>query len=108
MPRRASTAPSPGASSASRASGWISCAMRGNGSRVEPVPGTDEQLLPPPGSLGALRPPALNVLLFLLTFASAFVAVAVLNDTQLPEPTRPAVRRHGIGVSAALHFIMLF
>ncbi len=85
--------------------------MRGNGSPVEPVPGTDEELLPPPppgpGSLGALRPPALNVLLFFLTFASAFLAGAVLTDTQLPKPTQAEMLRHGIGFSAALLFIML-
>src|SRR5207237_277907 len=84
-------------------SGWISCAMRGNGSPVEPIPGTDEQLLPPPppgpGTLGALRPPALNVFLFFLTFASAFVAGAVLNDTPPPEPTRPAMLLPGLRLS---------
>jgi membrane-associated protease RseP (regulator of RpoE activity) len=78
---------------------------------VEPVPGIDEQILPPPppgpGTLGALRPPAVNVLLFLLTFASAFAAGSVLNDTQLPEPTRPEMLRHGLGFSVALLAIML-
>jgi membrane-associated protease RseP (regulator of RpoE activity) len=78
-------------------------------------PGTDEQLLPSPksfgppgpGSLGALRPPALNVLLFLLTFASAFLAGAALTDTQLPKPTPAEMLWHGLGFSAALLFIML-
>lgn len=68
-------------------------------------------MLPPPppgpGTLGALRPPALNVLLFLLTFASAFAAGSVLTDTQLPEPTRQQAVWHGFGFSAALLFIML-
>ena len=72
---------------------------------------SSEQLLPPPppgpGTLGALRPPLLNVFLFLLTFASAFMAGSALNDTQLPEPTTPEMIRHGLGFSAALLFIML-
>jgi len=78
---------------------------------VEPVPAPEETLLPPPppgpGTLGALRPPLLNVFLFLLTFASAFLAGSALNDTQLPEPTRAEMWRHGFGFSAALLFIML-
>lgn len=78
---------------------------------VEPAPAAEETLLPPPppgpGTLGALRPPLLNIFLFLLTFASAFIAGAVLNDTQLPEPTRPEMLRHGLGFSLALLFIML-
>ncbi len=78
---------------------------------MEVEPAAAEQLLPPPppgpGTLGALRPPLLNVLLFFLTFASAFMAGAVLNDTQLPEPTRAEMLRHGAGFSAALLFIML-
>jgi membrane-associated protease RseP (regulator of RpoE activity) len=72
---------------------------------------SSEQLLPPPppgpGTLGALRPPLLNVFLFLLTFASAFMAGSALNDTQLPEPTRPEMWRHGLGFSLALLLIML-
>jgi membrane-associated protease RseP (regulator of RpoE activity) len=78
---------------------------------VEPEAAESEQLLPPPppgpGTLGALRPPLLNVFLFVLTFASAFVAGSALNDTQLPEPTRAEMIRHGLGFSAALLFIML-
>jgi membrane-associated protease RseP (regulator of RpoE activity) len=77
---------------------------------VDPVPAPEEALLPPPpgpGTLGALRPPLLNVLLFLLTFASAFLAGSALNDTQLPEPTRDEMWRHGFGFSVALLFIML-
>jgi membrane-associated protease RseP (regulator of RpoE activity) len=78
---------------------------------VEPVDTAPETLLPPPppgpGTLGALRPPLLNVLLFCLTFASAFTAGSMLNDTQLPEPTRSEMLRHGMGFSLALIFIML-
>lgn len=70
-----------------------------------------ESILPPPppgpGTLGALRPPLLNVFLFLLTFASAFLAGSALNDTQLPEPTQREMIRHGLGFSLALLFIML-
>ena len=62
---------------------------------------------PQPGTLGSLRPPLLNVALFLLTFASAVVAGSVLNDTQLPEPTRAEMLRHGLGFSAALVAILL-
>jgi membrane-associated protease RseP (regulator of RpoE activity) len=62
---------------------------------------------PEPGTLGGLRPPLLNVALFLLTFASAFMAGSVLNDTQLPEPTRAEMLRHGFGFSAALVAILL-
>lgn len=71
----------------------------------------EETLLPPPppgpGTLGALRPPLLNLFLFFLTFASAFMAGSALNDTQLPEPTRAEMWRHGLGFSVALLFIML-
>src|SRR2546427_9500275 len=85
--------------------------MRGNGSPVEPVPGTDEQLLPPPppgpGTLGALRPPALNVFLFFLTFASAFVAGAGLHDTPLTETTPPGKLRPGLGVFSAPVFFLI-
>jgi membrane-associated protease RseP (regulator of RpoE activity) len=78
---------------------------------VDPAQGVEETLFPPPppgpGTLGALRPPLLNILLFLLTFASAFVAGSVLTDTQLPEPTRAEMLWHGLGFSLALLFIML-
>lgn len=78
---------------------------------MEPVPGTDETLLPPPGpgpgTLGALRPPLLNIFLFLLTFASAFLAGSALKDTQLPDPTPSEMLRHGLGFALALLFIML-
>jgi membrane-associated protease RseP (regulator of RpoE activity) len=78
---------------------------------VEPVQGAEETLLPPPppgpGTLGALRPPLLNILLFVLTFASAFVAGSALTDTQLPKPTGPEMVRHGLGFALALLFIML-
>src|SRR5207237_1277836 len=96
---------------ASGDSGWICSAKRGNGCQVEPVPAPEETLLPPPppgpGTLGALRPPLLNVFLFLLTFASAFIAGSALNDTQLPEPTRSEMWHHGLGFSLALLLIML-
>jgi len=42
-----------------------------------------------PGTLGGLRPPAINIALFALTAASAFLAGAFLGDTQLPPPTGP-------------------
>ena len=78
---------------------------------MDPEAAESEQLLPPPppgpGTLGALRPPLLNIFLFLLTFASAFIAGSALNDTQLPEPTSAEMIRHGLGFSAALLFIML-
>ena len=62
---------------------------------------------PLPGTLGSLRPPLLNVFLFVLTFASAFVSGAALNDTQLPEPTRAEMIRHGLSFSLALIAILL-
>jgi membrane-associated protease RseP (regulator of RpoE activity) len=78
---------------------------------VEPAQGADETVLPRPspgpGTLGALRPPLLNILLFLLTFASAFLAGSVLKDTQLPDPTPTEMVRHGLGFALALLFIML-
>ncbi len=78
---------------------------------MDQAPAESEQILPPPppgpGTLGALRPPLLNVFLFFLTFASAFIAGSALTDTQLPEPTRAEMIRHGFGFSAALLFIML-
>ena len=78
---------------------------------MEEVPTTAEEVLPRPppgpGTLGALRPPLLNIFLFVLTFASAFIAGSALNDTQLPEPTRSEMWRHGFGFSLALLFIML-
>jgi membrane-associated protease RseP (regulator of RpoE activity) len=78
---------------------------------VEPVPGADETLIPPPapgpGTLGALRPPLLNIFLFLLTFASAFLAGSALKDTQLPDPTPPQMIRQGLGFALSLLFIML-
>lgn len=78
---------------------------------MEPAQAPEQTLVPPPGpgpgTLGALRPPLLNVSLFLLTFASAFVAGSALNDSQLPQPTANEMWRHGLGFSAALLFIML-
>ena len=62
---------------------------------------------PLPGTLGSLRPPLLNLLLFVLTAASAFVAGALLTDTQLPPPTQAEAVRHGIAFSAALLAILL-
>lgn len=73
-----------------------------------------------PGTLGALRPPLVNLGLFALTFASAFFAGSLLRDTQLPEPaaTDPvyslfgwpvaqSLVQQGLGFSASLLFIML-
>jgi membrane-associated protease RseP (regulator of RpoE activity) len=60
-----------------------------------------------PGTLGRLRPPALNVALLALTAASAFLAGAFLTDTQLPPPTAPEAVRHGLAFSAALIAILL-
>ena len=74
---------------------------------MDPVPAESERLLPLPGTLGALRPPWLNILLFVLTFASAFASGSVLTDTQLPQPTPAEMLRHGLGFAAALLFIML-
>ena len=62
---------------------------------------------PLPGTLGSLRPPLLNLFLFVLTAASAFVAGALLTDTQLPPPTQAEAVRHGIAFSAALLAILL-
>lgn len=62
---------------------------------------------PGPGSLGTLRPPVFNVLLFLLTFASAFVSGAYLTDTQLPEPADVQKFWNGLGFAAALLAILL-
>ena len=78
---------------------------------MEPVPEAEETLLPPPppgpGTLGALRPPLLNVFLLLLTFASAFLAGTLLTDTQLPVPTSAEKLHHGLGFALALVLIML-
>ena len=78
---------------------------------MDPAPAETEQLLPPPppgpGTLGRLRPPLLNILLFVLTFASAFASGSVLTDTQLPKPTGTEMLQHGLGFAAALLFIML-
>ena len=62
---------------------------------------------PLPGTLGSLRPPLLNLLLFVLTAASAFMAGALLTDTQLPPPTQAEAVRHGIAFSATLLAILL-
>ena len=62
---------------------------------------------PAPGTLGSLRPPLLNLFLFLMTAASAFVAGALLTDTQLPPPTQAEAVRHGIAFSGTLLAILL-
>ena len=62
---------------------------------------------PLPGTLGNFRPPLLNLLLFVLTAASAFVAGALLTDTQLPPPTQAEAIRHGLAFSGALLAILL-
>lgn len=77
---------------------------------MDPAPAEQELLPPPPpgpGTLGALRPPLLNVLLFALTFASAFMAGSALTDTQLAKPSTAEMLWHGLGFAAALLFIML-
>ena len=90
--------------------------MRGNGSRVEPT--ADEIVAKSPGTLGALRPPLLNLGLFVLTFASAFLSGTLLRDTQLPMtgakdwdlfglPVTLEVFQQALSFSAALLFIML-
>jgi membrane-associated protease RseP (regulator of RpoE activity) len=69
-----------------------------------------EEVAPPralPGTLGSLRPPALNLLLFVLTAGSAFLAGSLLTDTQLPPPTRTESIHHGIAFSATLLAILL-
>jgi membrane-associated protease RseP (regulator of RpoE activity) len=60
-----------------------------------------------PGTLGSLRPPALNLLLLALTAASAFLAGTFLTDTQLPPPTASEAVRHGLAFSGALIAILL-
>jgi len=60
-----------------------------------------------PGTLGSLRPPALNLALLALTAASAFLAGAFLTDTQLPPPTTSEAVRHGLAFSGALIAILL-
>jgi membrane-associated protease RseP (regulator of RpoE activity) len=62
---------------------------------------------PAPGTLGSLRPPLLNLFLFALTAVSAFMAGALLTDTQLPVPTRAEAVQHGLSFSAALLAILL-
>lgn len=62
---------------------------------------------PLPGTLGSLRPPLLNLFLFVLTAASAFVAGALLTDTQLPPPTQAEAIRHGFAFSGTLLAILL-
>jgi membrane-associated protease RseP (regulator of RpoE activity) len=62
---------------------------------------------PLPGTLGSLRPPLLNLLLFVLTAASAFVTGTLWTDTQLPPPTQAEAVRHGLAFSAALLAILL-
>jgi len=61
-----------------------------------------------PGTLGRLRPPALNIALFALTAASAFLAGAFfLTDVQLPVPTPSEAIRNGLAFSGALIAILL-
>jgi membrane-associated protease RseP (regulator of RpoE activity) len=62
---------------------------------------------PLPGTLGSLRPPLLNLLLFVLTALSAFVTGTLWTDTQLPPPTQAEAVRHGLAFSAALLAILL-
>jgi len=62
---------------------------------------------PLPGTLGSLRPPLLNLFLFFLTAASAFVTGTLWTDTQLPPPTQTESIHHGFAFSAALLAILL-
>jgi membrane-associated protease RseP (regulator of RpoE activity) len=62
---------------------------------------------PLPGTLGSLRPPLLNLFLFFLTAASAFVTGTLWTDTQLPPPTQTEAIHHGLAFSAALLAILL-
>ena len=62
---------------------------------------------PLPGTLGSLRPPLLNLLLFALTAASAFLTGTLWTNTQLPPPTRTEAIHHGLAFSAALLAILL-
>ena len=62
---------------------------------------------PLPGTLGSLRPPLLNLSLFFLTAASAFVTGTLWTDTQLPQPTQTEAIHHGLAFSAALLAILL-
>jgi membrane-associated protease RseP (regulator of RpoE activity) len=90
--------------------------MRGNGSPVDPA--AEPIAAKSPGTLGALRPPLLNLGLFVLTFASAFLSGSLLRDTQLPMtgakewdvfglPVTLEVLQQALSFSAALLFIML-
>jgi len=78
---------------------------------VDPAPAESQELLSPPapgpGTRGELRPPLLNILLFVLTFESAFWAGEFLRDTQAPTPTPGQELTQAFGFSAALLFIML-
>ena len=71
----------------------------------QPVPQARTQ--PLPGTLGSLRPPALNLLLFALTGASAFVAGAALTDSALPPPTQREMIWHGLAFAGSLLAILL-
>lgn len=62
---------------------------------------------PLPGTLGSLRPPLLNLLLFVLTAGSAFVTGTYWTDSQLPTPTQHQAILNGICFSAALLAILL-
>ena len=62
---------------------------------------------PLPGTLGSLRPPLLNLLLFVLTAASAYLTGTSLTDSQLPPPTHSEAIHHGLSFSAALLAILL-
>jgi membrane-associated protease RseP (regulator of RpoE activity) len=79
-------------------------------------PAAEEVIAKSPGTLGALRPPLLNLCLFVLTFVSAFLSGTFLRDTQLPVPVSKAgdflglpheVLQQALSFSAALLFIML-
>lgn len=60
-----------------------------------------------PGTLGSLRPPLLNVLLFVLTAASAFYMGSQLTDSALPPPTPHERLVNGLSFAGSLIAILL-
>jgi membrane-associated protease RseP (regulator of RpoE activity) len=71
---------------------------------LEELPGEAPKL---PGTLGSLRPPLLNVLLFVLTALSAFYMGSELIDTALPRPTQHEKLINGLSFAGSLIAILL-